>query len=333
MGIVVERPGQLTTVQDLGRRGYQHLGVPVNGAMDEISHRMANLLVANEEGEATLEITLTGPRLHFQEDAVIAACGADMVPEVDGVPFPMWRPVRVAAGSRLTFARPRIGCRTYLAVAGGFDVPVVLGSRSTALLCGYGGLHGRALRKGDVLALRAPDHAHTARWVRLLARRHHGMAFPRWSVSRHKMPYRVVPQTVRVLGGRHWQAFPVAERQRFRAAEFRVGKDSDRMGYRLEGEPLKPVRGGDVLSEGVVAGAVQVPPGGQPIVLMADHQTTGGYPVIAVVASVDLPVVAQLAPGETLRFELVTHEQSYAAALAREQQLGRVRDALAERLT
>lgn len=332
MGIQIDHPGLFTTLQDLGRTGLQHLGVPVNGVMDETSHRMANLLVGNPEDEVTLEITLSGPRMHFQEDTVIAVCGANMAPMIDGEPLPMWRPVRVLAGSRLLFGRPEIGCRAYLAVAAGFDVPLVLGSRSTAVRGAYGGFGGRALRKGDVLPLRSPEEAHTARWVGLLARRERRIAYPNWSVSRHRMPYRVSPQPVRIVPGRHWQNFPVAMREQLVAAEYRVGNDSDRMGYRLAGPLIDARRSHDVLSEGVVMGAVQVPPGGQPIILMADRQTTGGYPVIAVVIGVDLPVVAQLAPGDTLCFKLAAPGESYAAALAREQQLELVRQALATRL-
>ncbi|MCW5625489.1 MAG: biotin-dependent carboxyltransferase, partial [Burkholderiales bacterium] len=273
-----------------------------------------------------------GPRLRFTTDAVIAVCGANLYPMADSHPLPMWRPVRVAAGTRVVFGRPDIGCRCYLAVAGGFDVDRVLGSQSTALLAGYGGFEGRALRKRDVLPLRSLEETQAARWMQLLSKHRHGLAFPGWSVSRHKMPYRVAPQPVRVLPGRHWQSFPLAVRDAFLAGEYRVGLDSDRMGYRLEGLELQARRGNETASESVVMGAVQVPPGGAPIVLMADRQTTGGYPIIAVVVGVDLPVVAQLAPGESLRFKVVSLEESYAVALAREQQMNRIRQALAARL-
>lgn len=333
MSIIVERPGLLTTLQDLGRNGSQHLGVPVNGAMDEVSHRLANLLVGNDENEATLEMTLNGPTLRFEEDAVIALCGPDMGGKAGNQIVPWWRPVRVPAGTTIAFSRPEIGCRAYLAVAGGFDVPLVLGSRSTALVGGYGGFRGRALKKGDALPLRSPREAQTGRWVRSLARHHHGLAYPNWSVSRARMPYRVRPQIVRVVVGRHWQLFPVATREQLTQALYRVALDSDRMGYRLEGAPLERRRGGDVLSEGVVNGAVQVPPDGDPIVLMADRQTIGGYPVIAVVAGIDLPVMAQTAPGEDIQFRLVTVEESYAASAIREFQLGRVRQSLAVQLS
>ncbi|MEO8037533.1 MAG: biotin-dependent carboxyltransferase family protein [Betaproteobacteria bacterium] len=332
MNIVVERPGLLTTLQDLGRVGRQHLGVPVNGAMDEVSHRMANWLVGNDDGEATLEMTLTGPALVFGVDAVIAVCGAGMGAKVDGEALPQWRPVRVPAGAKVVFGRAQWGSRAYLAVAAGFDVPAVMESRSTALLGGYGGFRGRALRKGDVIDLRSPDEAHTVRWIGLLSRSHRGLAFPSWSVSRARLPRPQTLQTIRVVPGRHWQAFPVAVRDQLTQGEYRVLPDSDRMGFRLDGQALEARRGNDVLSEGVVMGAVQVPPGGQPIVLMADRQTAGGYPVIAVVASIDLPLMAQLAPGDRLRFELITLEQSYAELAARERKLGMIREALWARL-
>ncbi|MFO1318397.1 MAG: biotin-dependent carboxyltransferase family protein [Burkholderiales bacterium] len=332
MSIDVVRPGLLTTLQDLGRPGRQHLGVPVNGAMDEISHRLANMLVGNDEREATLELTLHGPTLRFQEDVVIALCGPNMGGAVDGEALPWWRPVRVPAGAMLEFGRPEIGCRAYLAVAGGFDVPEVLGSRSTALAGSYGGFRGRALKKGDLLPLRSPREAHTARWVRLLAREHRGIAFPNWSVSRARMPYRVRPQPVRIVQGPHWQSFSIAMREQLTQALYRVALDSNRMGYRLEGAPLDVRREADVLSEGVVMGAIQVPPGGDPIVLMADRQTTGGYPVIAVVAGIDLPVMAQIAPGEDVQFRFTTVEESYLASALREHQLGRVRQSLAVKL-
>lgn len=332
MSIFVVRPGLLTTLQDLGRPGHQHLGVPVNGAMDEISHRLANLLVGNDEQEATLEITLNGPVLEFRTDAVIALCGAGMPGRAGDQDVPWWRPVRVPAGTTMSIGRPEIGCRAYLAVAGGFDVPVLFGSRSTALMGGYGGFRGRALKKGDVLPLRAPNEAQTPRWVRLLVRHRHGLAYPNWSVSRARMPYRVQPQQVRVLPGRHWQLFSVAAREQLTQALYRVALDSNRMGYRLEGAPLETRRGGDVLSEGVVMGAIQIPPGGDPIVLMADRQTTGGYPVIGVVPAVDLPVMAQISPGEDVQFRMTTLQECYEAAALREFQLGRVKQALISKL-
>lgn len=332
MSLEVERPGLLTTVQDLGRHGFQHLGVKVNGAMDELSHRMANWLVDNADGEATLEMTLSGPTLRFRADAVIAVCGADMDARVDGEPLPSWRPARVPAGAKLVFGRCTQGARAYLAVAGGFDLPAVMASRSTALRGSFGGFRGRALRRGDVIPLRSPDEAHTPRWVRLLSRTRRGVAYPSWAVAHTEVPMPREGQTIRVVPGRHWQAFSVAVREQLTAAEYKVMLDSDRMGYRLEGPALEARRGNDVLSEGMVTGALQVPPSGQPIVLMADHATTGGYPVVAVVAAVDLPLMAQLAPGARLRFEMITAAESHALLAARERELSKICEALRARL-
>ena len=332
MSLHVERPGLPSTVQDLGRTGLQHLGVPVNGVMDEVAHRLANLLVDNDEGEATLEMTLTGPRLRFGEDAVIAVCGADMEARAGGQRLPGWRPVRVPRGTVLDFGRAAQGARSYLAVAGGFDVPPVFGSRSTALMGGYGGHRGRALRKGDVLSLRSPDHAHAPRWVRLLARTGQGLAHPKWSVSRAGMPVPQRPQMVRLVPGRHHESFSEGAREQLTRALYRVARDSNRMGFRLEGAPLPGVQGGDGLSEGMVMGAIQIPPDGNPIVLMADRQTAGGYPVIAVVAHADLPVIGQVAPGDDVQFRFISLEESHGASAQREFLLGRIRQALSARL-
>lgn len=332
MSLLVERPGLLTSLQDLGRFGRQHLGVPVNGVMDEVSHRVANWLVGNEGDDATLEITISGPTLHAQADMVVAVCGADMGGSVDGERLPQWRPVRIHRGARIEFGRASIGARGYLAVAAGFDVQPTMESRSTALRGGYGGIRGRALRKGDVLPLRSVEEAHTARWVRLLARAQHGIRYPNWSVTRVNAPTVESPQVIRVVPGRHWQAFPVAAREQFAGAEYRVSPDSDRMGFRLDGPAIEARKGGSVASEAVPMGAIQVPHGGQPIALMADRQTTGGYPVIAVVASADLTLMAQLGPRDRLRFELITLAESYRLLLARERELNKIHEALLARL-
>lgn len=332
MSIEIVRPGLLTTVQDLGRNGRQHLGVPVNGAMDALSLRLANLLVGNDEGEAALEITINGPTLRFRNEVVMAITGADFAPKIDGDAAPQGRPVRVPEGAVLEFGHATSGARGYLAVAAGFDLPRVMGSWSTALRGAYGGFKGRALRKGDVVPLRSPEEAHTPRWVRLLSRTRRGVAFPNWSVNRLAFVTPKSPQTLRVLPGRHWQSFPIATREQLTNGEFEVTNDSDRMGFRLSGPALPARKGTEVLSEAVVAGAIQVPHSGQPIVLMADRQTTGGYPVIAVVARVDLPLLAQLRPKDKLQFQAVTPQQSYAALFACEREVNKVREALSAQL-
>lgn len=322
MTVTVIEPGLQTQLQDEGRWGWQRDGVPVGGAMDAWSHRLANLLAGNAEDEATLEILMTGPRLRFDQDAVIALTGADLPASLDGQAVPMHRRIPVPAGAVLAFGRRRAGLRAYLAVAGGFDVPVVLGSRSTYVRGGFGGLQGRALRPGDVLPLRpsaAPAGA---------GRTEAAPALPPDLVPALPDPAPDACATVAVLRGEHWDLFDAATRQALLAQAWRIGSQSDRMGYRLSGTALQRAPGEELLSEGVGFGTVQVPPDGQPIVLMAERQSTGGYPKIAHVASVDLPMLAQLAPGQRVRFELVSLDLAQALIEDRERRHAQLRRVL-----
>ena len=333
MSITVLKPGMLSTLQDGGRYGFQHLGVPVSGAMDFFSHRIANILADNKTDESTLEITLRGPRLRFEDDALIALCGADLSPTIDGIQAPEGKAVRVRAGAVLDFGDSVAGCRAYLAIHGGFDVPVVLGSRSTYDSARIGGLDGRALRRGDVLS---PGNAKSAAYpglARALAASKRSFAAPKWAVNQHIEKLGRSLQIVRVLAGRHWDAFPAAARDALITQEFRVASDSNRMGCRLEGSRV--VAGGpeEILSEAVTFGTIQIPPSGKPIVLMADRQTVGGYPKIAEVATVDLHLMAQLRPGERLRFELVSLALAQALWLKREQEIITIREAVEKHLT
>jgi antagonist of KipI len=329
MSLTVLQPGMLTTVQDCGRTGFQHLGVPVSGAMDFFSHRIANILAANDTREATLEITLRGPRLRFEKDALIALCGAELSPTLDGIPAPEGKPVRVRAGTVLDFGRALAGCRCYLAVHGGFDVPVVMGSRSTYDTARLGGLDGRALRKADVLPLGAARGATNYPGLeQQLVDSGHSFSTTKWAVNQHIEQLRRAPQIVRILAGRHWDAFPSTAREVLTSGEFCVAPDSNRMGCRLESEHLVTGGPGEILSEAVTFGTIQVPPSGKPIVLMADRQTVGGYPKIAEVATVDLPLLAQLRPGDRLRFELTSLAQAQALWLKREREIITIREAV-----
>lgn len=322
MTVTVLEPGLQTQLQDEGRWGWQRDGVPVGGAMDAWSHRLANLLAGNAEDEATLEILMTGPRLRFDQDAAIALTGADLPASLDGQEVAMHRRIHVPAGAVLSFGRRRAGLRAYLAVAGGFDVPQVLGSRSTYLRGGFGGLHGRALCRGDVLPLKAAA----------------GTAAPPDQAEVTPPPLDLLPAlpdpgadacaTVAVLRGEHWDLFDAEARQALLAQAWRIGSQSDRMGYRLRGTALRRTGDEELLSEGVAFGTVQVPPDGQPIVLMAERQSTGGYPKIAHVASVDLPMLAQLAPGQRVRFELVSLGLAQALIEDRERRHEQLRRAL-----
>jgi antagonist of KipI len=304
MSIRVVRPGLLTTVQDAGRHGLQHLGLCPGGAMDEVALALANALVGNPPGEAALEITVIGPELHFEEDTLVAVCGA----EFQGS-FPHNRPVLVPAGSRYSVGRAVRGARAYVAVAGGFDVEPVLGSRSTYLPGGFGGLEGRALRHGDVLPLQEQVvELSLERFKRL---KNVSMKSVKWSAPPLTLPDRE-PVLIHVVDGQHLASFDAVSQRAFLDAVWRVAPDSNRMGFRLQGPPIARVadagEGGEILSGPTCLGSVQVPAGGAPIALMADHQTTGGYPRIAEVASADVPRLAQLAPGGKVHFARCTLE-------------------------
>lgn len=332
MSIAVIKPGMLSTVQDRGRFGFQHFGVPVSGAMDAYSHRVANILAANDEDAATLEITLRGPQLRFDIDSLIALCGADLSASLDGTALPQGKPVRVRAHSVLDFGESKTGCRAYLAVHGGIDVPSIMGSRSTYDTAHIGGIDGRALRKGDTLPVGASTETPYPGLAQALQGTKQRFSAPKWAVNQHIEKLSRTPQTVRILPGRHWDAFPAAAREVLTANEYRVAPDSSRMGCRLDGAIVSAERAFEILSEAVTFGTIQVPPSGKPIVLMADRQTVGGYPKIAEVAGVDLHLVAQLRPGDTLRFELVSLAQAQALWLKREQEFITIREAVEKHL-
>ena len=319
MSLRVLRPGLLTTVQDLGRPGMQHLAIVPGGAMDGVSHRVANALVGNADDAATLEFALAGPECSFDSDALVALHGARFEPQVDGAPLPWSRPVLLRAGSRLRIGRAVEGAFGYLAVAGGIDVAPVLGSRSTYLPGTFGGFRGRAVAAGAVLPL-APDAAtiaharfeRAAQHGRTVAAGRHA-ASVRWFAPPLTLPA-TEPLVVRVVEGVHAELFDDASRQALLREPWRVAATSNRMGYRLSGPKLALAAAREIVSQPVCFGTVQVPVDGQPIVLMADRQTTGGYPRIAEVIAADVPRLAQATPGQTvLHFERVTLEAADAA--------------------
>jgi antagonist of KipI len=316
--------GLRTTVQDLGRVGHQSSGVPVGGAMDRIALRIGNMLVGNDDGAAALEAALIGPAIAFEQPALIALTGADLDASINGMPVPAWHPIFVPQRATLRFGQPRVGCHAYVSIAGGIDVPPVFGSRSTYLRASFGGHEGRALRSGDTLQLGAPsplaDHI-----VRPLRESGAAPVVARWSVGGSLRPQYGDDPTVRVVAGAHIDSLDDEARERFLGATFRVSSSSDRMGYRLEGVELALTAPVELLSEAVAFGTVQLPPGGAPIVLMADRQTTGGYPRIGEVVSVDLPLIAQLKPGDRLRFRLISLDDAQRLYLDREQELAQAR--------
>ena len=332
MTVKVARAGLLTTVQDLGRTGLQHLGIVPCGAMDQVAHRMANALVGNPATAATLECTVIGPELVFGQTCLVALYGATFEAKIAGEPFPKNRPVLVNAGSVLTTGKAVRGARAYLAVAGGFNVPMALGSRSTYLPAGFGGFLGRALKAGDEIPcsddLSKLSEMRFKRIVRtgVLAR----VAFQsvRWSAGELTLPYEG-SLAVRALEGRHHAQFDSASQEAFFGEAWRVSSDSNRMGYRLMGPRLARSKAVEILSEPTCLGTVQVPNDGTPIALMADHQTTGGYPKIAEIAGADIPTLAQLAPGGTVRFVKCTLEEADAARRAAQARFRTIHQAVA----
>lgn len=289
--LTVLKPGMLTAVQDQGRFGFQKFGVPAAGAMDQRALAWANLLAGNDLGEACLEITALGPSLRFETPAAFALTGGDFSARLDGAPLLPYRAYSAPKGALLELGAAKTGFRGYLAVNGGFDLPLVMGSRSTYLKGGFGGLEGRALKAGDRLPLRGPQF-----WLPNLDRR-----------AADPPPPPQPEQAVRIVAGPQNDCFTDQGMETLLASVYTIGSSSDRMGYRLEGPAIQRAPGfdGNILSDGVAMGSIQVPDG-QPLVMMADRQTAGGYGKIAAVCSCDLPLLAQLRPGDALRFPLIS---------------------------
>lgn len=313
MGLNVLKPGLLTTIQDGGRYGYRKDGIIVSGAMDAHALKAGNMLVGNTAEEAGIECTLMGPFLLFEAGQLVAITGADLSAEVDGIPVPMWRPIYIDKGAILSFGQARSGCRTYLTVHGGFDLPKVLGSYSTYLRAGFGGFEGRALKTGDLIPFKsaAPDLK---------------VGF-NWSLS-PKMYQRPEDEVIRVIKGPEFDEFHEKSIAAVLTEKFKISKEADRMGYRLEGAELKLKKKQEMLSSAVTFGTVQVTAEGNPIVLMADHQTTGGYPRILQVVSVDLGKLAQFQTGDFLSFEIITLAQAEALLISAEQEFKQLKQTL-----
>src|SRR5713226_8169459 len=287
--IQVRAPGPFTTVQDLGREGFGPLGISPSRAADPISLRLGNRLVGNAEGAAALEMTLLGGMFLFPDGAVAALAGSDFGATLDGRPVEMWAAFEAKPGQVLRLGPTRSGARCYLCIRGGIQVKPFLGSASTHILSGLGGHEGRALRKGDVLNIGAASGSTRARSLTAQA-------------LKNLSPRKVL----RVTPGPQSDWFPEPAQQIFYASTFRVAEESNRMGLRLEGAAIPAPASGEMISEGVALGAVQVPEGGLPIILFVEQQTTGGYPKFANVISADLHSLGQLRPRDEIRFERVT---------------------------
>lgn len=296
-------PGLLTTVQDRGRYGYQRYGVPVSGAMDEFALRMANVLVGNDQGAAALEITVQGPTIEFLAPTWIAITGADLSATLDERTVSLWESVQVHAGSVLAFGDPRDGMRAYLAVRGGIDVPIVMGSRSTYLKGRFGGLQGRALRKGDQLSTLPLDRSDFV---------------PKHLPKNYTAPLYGGSHRLRVITGPQQDAFDRAALSAFLGSRYKVSSQSDRMGYALDGPKIEHRDGADIISDGNPPGAIQVPGDGMPRILLADRGTTGGYTKIATVITSDLSKLAQALPAHAIAFRQVSLQEAQDALRERE---------------
>ncbi len=290
--------------------GLRQFGVSPGGALDLFGLRVANLLVGNDEGAAGLEITLGGLQLRFGDERLVAWCGGEFDVSIGSKSVPAGHTARVQAGERLKFGRPRIGCRSWLAVSSGINVPRILASRSTDLRAGFGGCQGRALRDGDILPL-----------SKLREAPGFNTDISSWTAA-HEWVSPATPKPVfHFVRGVDWGSFDALSLQRLTSKEFGVSPDSDRMGVRLEGPELKRVDEIDLISEAVAPGTIQVPPSGSPILLLGDCQTIGGYPKIAHVITVDLGVAAQVRAGDSVRFSEVSLADAHALVVERERQL------------
>ncbi len=310
--IEVISPGLLTTVQDLGRRGYQRYGIPVCGALDPVSLRIANILVGNPEGEAGLEVTALGPTVRFTSDSVFAVVGAEFRPEVDGRTVETWESVKVPAGSVLSIGAASDGLRAYVAVAGGIDVPLVMESRSTDFKGGFGGFEGRALRDGDSVPIGYSPHVENWSQTGL------PVGISRWPTFGQEFEIRVV------LGPQN-EEFTESGVNVMLTSEYTVSTDSDRMGCRLEGPEIAHRVGPDIVSDGSALGSIQVPGSGQPIVLLADRGTTGGYTKIATVIGPDIGLLTQAMPGAKVRFSAVSVDEAHKVLREQEEMLREIK--------
>ncbi|PXV53248.1 antagonist of KipI [Dyella jiangningensis] len=324
MSVEVIKPGLLSSLQDGGRSGYAHLGLGRAGVMDEPAWRLANALVGNDANEAALEITLAGPTLRLQRDAVVALTGGIIDARADGQPLPPWTTCFLPAGTPLRLGGMRHGCRSYLAIRGGFAVAPVLGSRSTDLHARTGPLDGRALQAGDVIDTGNAEHAPWFRSRRTVQALRWGLDPQPW------LDYARAP--LALLRGHHYDALDVPSQRALFTQRFAVSKDSNRTGCRMDGAPLQLSHPLELISEATLPGTLQLPPSGQPILLLAEAPVTGGYPRIGQLAVVDLPRIAQRRPGDAVCFETIAMDDALQRLRARNDALQQLIRRIAQRL-
>ncbi len=329
MGFKIISSGLLTTIQDAGRPGYRKEGIIVSGPMDAFALRVANILVGNEEGSAALETTFLGPRIYFEADHLIAITGGDLSPAINGQKVSMWRPVLVPAGSLLEFGAPVRGSRAYVAISGSFTLPKVLGSYATFIKAEVGGFKGRALQAGDVVPCPGPTPA-GAHLLRGLTKTKPiaGWVQASWTPTPRLFPSLEANPTLQTIKGPEYELFTPASQQAFWEQPFTVTTDSDRMGYRLQGMPLRLESPKEMISSAVTFGTIQVPPAGHPIALLADHQTTGGYPRIGQVITADFSKLAQVPLGQKIRFQEASLEEAQYLYFKQEQAFRDIKQAI-----
>lgn len=292
-GLLFKDGGYFTTIQDLGRWGSQSQGFCISGAMDHFALKVANLLVGNSLGEACLEMTFKGAEIQFIENNIISVTGADMLPEINNEPINQWKTISINSGDLLTLKSARSGVRTYLSIKGGIDVPVVLRSKSTTPRERIGGFKGRTIRKGDTIKTNNNFN--------------NQMEIKYFQLKDQYIPkYDGKIKKVRVIDGPYSENFTKKGIRTFYNSLFLVSIDIDRTGYRLEGPLIEhKIDAGRLISGAMVTGAIQIPGSGKPIILTAERRTHGGYPAIATIATVDLPIIAQSKPGDRFKFELI----------------------------
>lgn len=306
--ITVENPGLLTSLQDKGRFGYGAAGIPIGGAMDYLAMSLANIVLGNDRDEAVLEATIMGPTLRFDSSTIIAIGGADLSPMINGRSIDMYTAYYVSQGDVLSFGQRNSGSRSYIAVRGGYNVPRVMDSKSTYLRGGFGGYEGRKVAKGDRIKLAYDNH-------RYIGNR---------SLKPSNRPVYGSDIRVRIIWGEEKDRFTEDSRDILTSNKYVLSSHSDRMGYRLEGVKLEHTDGADIISSGITFGAIQIPGHGQPIIMMADRQTTGGYTKIANVISVDLPYLAQLKAGDSISFEAIDVYTAHELMREQEKWLGEI---------
>ncbi len=318
MSVLIKKSGLLTTIQDLGRKGFRQLGINPTGAMDFRAVRLINILLGNDETEAVLEMHFPAPEILFETDAVIALGGADFGAKINDKPIENWRPFFIEKNQSLSFTKRTFGSRAYLSVKGGFKIKKWLGSASTNLAANIGGFAGRSLTKGDKLPFKQRTTNNKQR--------------TNYKISKSVIPHYSSFPTIRIVAGAEFERLTALSEQNFLKQIFNVRNDSDRMGFRLEGKTLYLLDGEELVSSAVNFGTIQLLPNGQMIILMADHQTSGGYPRIAHVASFDLPILAQLGANDKLGFEIISLQEAENLIMQSEFELNYLRFGVMEKL-